>query len=208
MSFLLPPTHRRARVHSPHPFTELLHLPQSILVLLNVGKSRMSACFKLDFEISYDLGRLEAQLPAGRVATMTLEVFRRWVEVQAPGPSAQLVFISANTDQQLDANATTAFFNDDVSVRVCSMDDSNIVLSVCLNTKLEAPRLKAHAPLHIHFKHPAATMHPIAPFIVDALTRRAVHTAIVSLSLPDVLVLTYDLRFPPFPPLPRTRNHT
>ncbi|KAJ7016939.1 hypothetical protein C8F04DRAFT_1018378 [Mycena alexandri] len=195
----------KARIH----FMELLQLAQRlnrILVLPNVGKSRMGACFKLDFEMYYDLERLEADLltgPAGGVATMKLELFRRWVDAQAPGPSAQLVFISAKLDAN--ANVTTTFYNDDLSIRVGSLDsnsNSNTDLPGCF-AKFNALRLTAHAPLHIHLKRPAAPAHPIAASIIDALTRSDAHAAASPSSEsapdPDVLVLTYDLRLPIFP---------
>ncbi|KAJ7757523.1 hypothetical protein B0H16DRAFT_1721254 [Mycena metata] len=196
----------KARIH----FMELLQLARSlnrILVLPNVGKSRMGACFKLDFKMYYDLERLEEELgmPAGRVATMKVDLFRRWVDAQAP--SAQLVFISAKSEPPLDVE-TTMFSNDDVSIRVGPMD-SNMDLPGCF-TKFHTLRLTAHAPLHIHLKHSAPT-HPIAPSLIDALTRPDIHAAAASSSTqaldPDVLVLTYDLRFPIFPthapPLPQ-----
>ncbi|KAJ7755529.1 hypothetical protein B0H16DRAFT_1886319 [Mycena metata] len=164
------PIHLRPRTHTiPHPLHGAPPPPPKHPRAAERGQEPHGRVLQARFR---DLGRLEAQLPAGRVTTTKLEVFQRWVEALAPGPSAQL----------LDANATTAY--DDVSVR-------------------------AHAPLHIHLKHPAAPTHPVAPSIVDALTRRDVHAPAAtapSPSLPDVLIFTYDLRFPIFPPLPRSAH--
>ncbi|KAJ7153602.1 hypothetical protein C8R46DRAFT_1042009 [Mycena filopes] len=195
----------KARIH----FMELLQLAQSldrILVLPNVGKSRMGACFKEDFEMYYDLERLTDEFPvaAGRVATMKVDLFRRWLDA-AQGPSAQLAFVSVK--QELDSlNAPTTFSNEDLSIRVGSTN--KMELPGCFS-KFHALRLDAHAPLHIHLKQPAPAR-PIAPAIIDALTRPEIQAAASasassasdSPSDPDVLVLSYDLRLPIFPPSP------
>ncbi|KAJ7472740.1 hypothetical protein FB451DRAFT_1469708 [Mycena latifolia] len=196
----------KARIH----FMEILQLAQKldrILVLPNVGKSRMGACFKSDFDMYYDLERLTDDLgtPDDRAATVKLDLFRRWVEAEAP--TAQLSFVTA---KQQDAQLGTDFFNDDVLIRV-GATDSTMDLPPCF-AKFGALRLDAHAPLHIHLK-PHAQHRPIAASILDALSRPDTHAASSlshtdSDSDPAVLVLTWDLRHPIFPPAPaRPRLH-
>ncbi|KAJ7679201.1 hypothetical protein DFH06DRAFT_940773, partial [Mycena polygramma] len=194
----------KARIH----FMEILQLAQKldrILVLPNVGKSRIGACFKSDFETYYDLERLtdDLALPVGRAATVKLDLFRRWVDTEAP--SAQLGFLSAKQRPQTGEELST-FSNEDVSVRVGSVDDK-MDLPACF-AKFYALRLDTHAPLYIHLKPHAAHAHPIDASIVDALTRRNVQATTAALALsptrdPAVLVLSWDLRTPIFPTTPR-----
>ncbi|KAJ7846142.1 hypothetical protein B0H13DRAFT_2208897, partial [Mycena leptocephala] len=187
----------KARIH----FMEILQLAQRldrILVLPNVGKSRIGACFKWDFEMYYDLERLtdDLALPAGQ-ATVKLDLFRRWVDAEAP--SAQLGFLSTKQESQLEVDPTT-FSSEDVSIRVGSID-SNMDLPGCF-AKFHALRLDAHAPLYIHLK-PHAQGRSVGTSIVDALTRPDIQATATSPSSsstdPAVLVLTWDLRYPIFP---------
>ncbi|KAJ7471413.1 hypothetical protein B0H11DRAFT_1867546 [Mycena galericulata] len=183
----------KARIH----FMEIVQLAQKldrILVLPNVGKSRMGACFKADFEMYYDLKRLTADPQAPAIVTQHL--FRRWMD--AAEPFAQLVFLSATPDP-----IPPIFSNDDVSIRVGAPNSSMDLLPGCF-AKYHALGLDAHAPLHIHLKSHTRPW-PIDASILDALTRPDIHAAAPD---PAVLVLTWDLRYPIFPPTPaRPRLH-
>ncbi|KAJ6561824.1 hypothetical protein B0H19DRAFT_1375140 [Mycena capillaripes] len=192
----------KARIH----FMEILQLAQKldrILVLPNVGKSRIGACFKSDFEMYYDLERLTEDLahglPTGRAATVNQHLFRRWVDAAAP--SAQLSFLSAKQEVPQRGVESTTFSNEDVSMRVGSVD-SDLNLPGCF-AKLNALRLGAYAPLHIHLK-PHAHTRSTGASIVDALTRPDIQAAAATppLTDPAVLVLSWDLRYPIFPTTP------
>ncbi|KAJ6507719.1 hypothetical protein C8R47DRAFT_942760, partial [Mycena vitilis] len=195
----------KARIH----FMEILQLAQKldrILVLPNVGKSRIGACFKSDFETYYDLERLthDLALPTGQAATMKLDLFWRWVDAEAP--SAQLGFLSAKQRPQSGEELST-FSNEDLSVRVGSVEDK-MDLPPCF-TKFHALHLGAHAPLYIHLKRHARAQ-PIDASIVDALTRPNLQASTADSPLspttdPAVLVLSWDLRTAIFPATPARR---
>ncbi|KAJ7145075.1 hypothetical protein C8R43DRAFT_1237566 [Mycena crocata] len=186
----------KARMH----FMEILQLAQKlnrILVLPNVGKSRMGACFKSEFEMYYETEDLAATI--GLVATVKLDLFRRWVDAEAP--SAQLSFFSSKKDPLFGVDPTL-FSNDDVSIRV-GATGSSVDVPGCF-TKFHALRLDTHTPLYIHLK-PHGQPHPIDDAIVDALTRPEILAATARVSPPldpAVLVVTWDLRHPIFPPPP------
>ncbi|KAK7006181.1 hypothetical protein R3P38DRAFT_3601854 [Favolaschia claudopus] len=180
----------KARIH----FVEILQLAQRldrILVLPNVGKSRIGACFKFGFESYYDLEKLTQDLLPAAV-TVKMDVFRRWVN-HAHAPSAQMVFLSAKEESQSDVD----FFNDDMSIRLYDKADS---LPQCVS-RFSSLRTDAHAQLHIHLM-PHTHGHPINASILDALTRPAIQIAAASSPTstdPDVLVVSWDLRHRIFP---------
>ncbi|KAK6996537.1 hypothetical protein R3P38DRAFT_3287728 [Favolaschia claudopus] len=180
----------KARIH----FVEILQLAQRldrILVLPNVGKSRIGACFKFGFESYYDLEKLTQDLLPAAV-TVKMDIFRRWVN-HAHAPSAQMVFLSAKEESQSDVD----FFNDDMSIRLYDKADS---LPQCVS-RFSSLRTDAHAQLHIHLM-PHTHGHPINASILDALTRPAIQIAAASSPTstdPDVLVVSWDLRHRIFP---------
>ncbi|KAJ7614104.1 hypothetical protein FB45DRAFT_842644 [Roridomyces roridus] len=194
----------KARIH----FMDLLQIAQKldrILVLPNVGKSRMGACYKSDFEMYYDLERLTAGLDVPHTFVKQ-HVFRRWAN--AAKPSAQLVFVSADSPPNKDP---PLFQNDDLTARVGAPDNQLDLLPACY-AKFHALRLDRHAPLHIDTKEALQTF-PIHESILTALTRPELQAAAFIRSTesetpsdPTVLVVTWDLRsriFPPNPALPR-----
>ncbi|KAJ6620081.1 hypothetical protein B0H10DRAFT_2216362 [Mycena sp. CBHHK59/15] len=189
----------KARIH----FLEILHLARQlhrILVLPNVGKSRIGTCFKLDFETYYDLEKLADDLATNGDGTRTVrqDLFRRWADAEAPG--AQIAFITAKPDHQVDDGDSSVFFNADASIRVPSKRaaDSDMDLPGCFTTKLQSLRLDAHSPLHIHLK-PLPQPRLIGTSILDALTRPKILAASSRSELEaPVLVLTWDLRHPIF----------
>ncbi|KAJ7683707.1 hypothetical protein B0H17DRAFT_1333213 [Mycena rosella] len=194
----------KARIH----FMEILQLAQKldrILVLPNVGKSRIGACFKSDFDMYYDLERLTGDLDtpsANHTRTVKLDLFRRWIDAETP--TAQMVFLATKEDARPGADLLT-FSNNDVSVRLVA-NDSTMDLPACF-AKVDALRLDAHAPLHIHLK-PNAHRRPIDASILDALSRSEIQAASSLYADPAVLVLTWDLRHPIFAPIPaRPRLH-
>ncbi|KAJ7222926.1 hypothetical protein C8J57DRAFT_1391832 [Mycena rebaudengoi] len=195
-------------------FMEILKLARElnrILVLPNVGKSRIGTCFKSDFDMYYDLEKLASDLVVendfGARSFVTQDLFRQWVDQEAP--VAQMSYISAKSDPQVGflAEESTVFSNADVSIRVGaqSSEASTLDLPNCFITKFRALRLDAHAPLYIHLKPQPLLPKPISTSILDALTRSAILDASHSHSLsspsadPSVLVLTWDLRHPIFP---------
>ncbi|KAF7337010.1 hypothetical protein MVEN_02137600 [Mycena venus] len=188
----------KARIH----FMEMLQLANRldrILVLPNVGKSRIGACFKSDFEMYYDVERLADDLAlTGGAAIMKLDLFRRWVNAEAP--SAQLGFLSAKqaSEPQLDVETTT-FSNEDASILVGS-HDSNINLPGCV-ARFHGLRLDTHAPLHIYLKPRARPSDRLLHRRrADATRHQAAATSPSSASPdPAVLVLSWDLRAPIFP---------
>ncbi|KAJ6545006.1 hypothetical protein DFH09DRAFT_870247, partial [Mycena vulgaris] len=199
----------KARIH----FMEILQLAQKldrILVLPNVGKSRMGTCFKSDFDMYYDLERLTDELAGsgGRPATVKLDLFRRWVDAETP--TAQLSFLGTKQDAQWGVQVDwPTFSNEDVSIRVGTAD-SSMDLPACF-AKFHALRLDAHAPLHIQLTS-HAHHRPTDASILDALSRPEIQAAASPLrpvdADPTVLVLTWDLRHPIFSPAPtRPRLH-
>ncbi|KAJ7111947.1 hypothetical protein C8R44DRAFT_882978 [Mycena epipterygia] len=192
----------KARSH----FMEIVQLAQKldrILVLPNVGKSRMGSCFKSDFKMYYDLERLTDDLPmsSGRAATVKLDLFRRWAIAEAP--TSQFLFLAPKEDPQSKADLET-FSNEDVSIRVGDTSYSGLDLPGCFATKFHGLRLDTHAPLYVHLK-PESHRRPIDASILDALARHEIQAAAAVAPSPSpptdpaVLVLTWDLRHPIFP---------
>ncbi|KAJ6512643.1 hypothetical protein C8R45DRAFT_1152514, partial [Mycena sanguinolenta] len=201
----------KARIH----LMEIAQLAKSlnrILVLPNVGKSRIGACYKSSPETYYDVQGLtdDLELLGTGLVTVKLDVFRRWIKATAP--SAQLAFLSAKEEPQLGvAEVTTgSFYHEDESIRVGSLESSKD--RACL-ARFSGLRLDAHAPLHIHLKSQTQDR-SIAVSIADALARPYVQSTALPPFLseseyqstsaldPTVLILDWDLRHPIFPPSP------
>ncbi|KAJ7227470.1 hypothetical protein GGX14DRAFT_630091 [Mycena pura] len=203
--FLLPLRISEPESKAHMHFMEILQLAQKLdrtLVLPNVGKSRMGACYKWEFETYYDLDKLESDLAvrSGRPITMKRDLFRRWIDAEAT--SAQQVFLSEKQNAQQNTDLPE-FFNEDLSIRV-GANDSSIDLPACF-AKFHALNLNAHAPLYIHpLPHAHAQASFMAPSIIDALTRSDIRAAAAAVQStePTVLVVTWDLRRPIFPSAP------
>ncbi|KAJ7081838.1 hypothetical protein B0H15DRAFT_1024696 [Mycena belliarum] len=191
----------KARMH----LMEILQLAQKldrILVLPNVGKSRIGACFKADFDTYYDLERLSNDLgmSSDRPAMVKMDLFRRWVALEAP--TAQLSFLT-NKQQVAPDETDLMFTNDDVSIRVGDPGNVNQDLPPCF-ARFDALRLNGSPPLYIHLKPHARW--PADASIIEALSFRENQTT--TTSFPTVLAITWDLRHPIFPPtFPQARLH-
>ena len=115
----------RSRIH----VVQILQLAMALnrtLILPNVGKSRLGACARWDFEVYYDVGSLvgksqqqydpgfsQETLPARTLPfrkAMLMDDFKTWLELRPEGPSSQLVFVDEkNSGEKIQALDQTRF---------------------------------------------------------------------------------------------------
>ncbi|TEB33543.1 hypothetical protein FA13DRAFT_160335 [Coprinellus micaceus] len=96
----------KARIH----FTQVAQLARRldrVLVLPNVGKSRMGACYKYPFETYYDASPFFYEAPStpdaefGGAGYVKLEDFRAWSEAQRKPVRSRLLSVAASTPQDV-----------------------------------------------------------------------------------------------------------
>ncbi|KAK7682558.1 hypothetical protein QCA50_014358 [Cerrena zonata] len=202
----------RSRMH----LVQVLQLARSLnrtLVLPNVGRSRIGACGRWEFEVYYDVGSFvgpKTEADEGLVRkVMLMDDFRTWLEMRPTEPSGQLLFVDEKTDVDEDAskdkispNSTEAL---SVYVDKTSLDveDSRLRKVRCLPTKYRQLELETFAPMTVHIP-PVDSFG--GQFLADALAqdeiiRHSVLQGSLLDPIPEVLVLHWDTRHFPFPNL-------
>lgn len=123
----------KARIH----FLQLLQLARALnrtLVLPNVGKSRIGACYRWNFETYYDIVSLKNE----GYDLVTLEVFKGWTE--GSHARSQLVSIAPKAPTHLRYHNATAYRNQHAEARAFASQD--IDLPGCFHTKFRNLRLQ------------------------------------------------------------------
>jgi hypothetical protein len=162
----------KARLH----FLQILELAGSlnrIVVLPNVGKSRMGVCYRWNFDKYYDAEALRTRLDDGRIRVIDMETFRLWVATRPIKPNAQTISINFKPLASL-SSSETLFFENGITVKVEQDQDPSDPRHIrCLNLKFPRLGLQAYLPLSIH---PSKSLKskPFGTRIVDALSREDV----------------------------------
>lgn len=162
----------KARLH----FLQILELAGSlnrIVVLPNVGKSRIGICYRWNFDKYYDAEALRTRLDDGRMRVIDMETFRLWIATRPIKPNAQTVSINFKPLAGL-SSSETLFFENDITVKVeQDQDPSDPRHARCLNLKFPRLGLQAYSPLSIH---PSKSLKSklFGTRIVDALSREDV----------------------------------
>ncbi|KAJ7067259.1 hypothetical protein C8F01DRAFT_1018884 [Mycena amicta] len=183
-----------ARLH----LAQILHLSQELdrtLVLPNVGKSHVGACFKWPFDFYYDLDvDYNKTLPSGRPSIVRMDMFRHWLEAQPAGvPTGRSVVLSFKTDASNSVSAVEG-----LQIRVGTNPEHD--LPTCFAAKFDSINVYDYAPIHLH-----PTAEHLGPAILEALSSPNLVDEDDEEGDPMVLLLTYDLRHTLFPALPRLR---
>lgn len=211
----------KARLH----FLQILELAERldrIVVLPNVGKSRMGTCFKWNFEKYYDIKQLSG---GGRMRVIDMETFRRWTATRPVKASSQIV--SIDPKPLASASSDPSFFSvHGLIVKIHhDQDPSDLKHARCLKKKFPRLDLRAYSPISVH-PSKWAKQSAFEPAVVDALGRehtqsdsfrtaddmildpvdpqqqdydKDVDVVATSSTDPDVLILNYDLRHTIFP---------
>ncbi|CAA7269483.1 unnamed protein product [Cyclocybe aegerita] len=107
----------KARIH----FMQIAQLAKALnrtLVLPNVGKSKIGACFKWPFSSYYDMDSLVDSGDGGREGIMELDDFKAWLEehVREKHISSQLVSVAPTLPARTRFRREPVFINADVVV--------------------------------------------------------------------------------------------
>ncbi|KAF7327351.1 hypothetical protein MKEN_00312700 [Mycena kentingensis (nom. inval.)] len=186
----------KARLH----FAQIIHLAHQLdrtLVLPNVGKSRLGACFKWPVNAYYNLAEYNSTLPSGRPALIKADTFRHWLRSQ-PARETTGRSVVVSLPAVVEEDPVPAEMALEIRVGTDPTDD----LPSCFDHKFDSIDISDYPPLYI-----TAT----APF-----PGLAIHDALKPPILDDeeqdpmVLMLTYDLRNvifeQPLPPLRYASN--
>jgi hypothetical protein len=210
----------KARLH----FLQILELAgqlNRIVVLPNVGKSRMGSCFKWNFEKYYDTAELSS---GGHMRVIDMETFRRWTATRPIKPSSQIISIESKPLTG-PSSGPSLFSENGITVKIEHDQDPSDPKHVrCLKSKFPRLGLRAFSPLSIH-PSKWVKQRSFGPAVVDALEREHIRSASfrvmedkgldtvdsqqqdndqdvdvgASSTDSDVLILNYDLRHPIFP---------
>ncbi|CAL1717364.1 unnamed protein product [Somion occarium] len=203
----------RSRMH----LVQVLQLARALnrtLVLPNVGRSRIGACGRWDFEVYYDVGSFvgpKREEDLGRVRkVMLMDDFRTWLEMRPTGPKGQLLFVDEKTDVEEDASREKVRVNGSEALSVYAdkdildLEDPRLRKVRCLSTKYRQLQLDASSPMTVHLP-PVDSFG--GQFLADAFTqdetflaaRRQFSAAVEA--TPEVLILHWDTRHFPYPHL-------
>lgn len=206
----------KARIH----LSQMMQLARElgrILVLPNVGKSRMGLCFKMEFEAYYDLPGLKADLLGDRGRVITMEFFNKWLLQKRPDvPTAQLLWISPKPDEHLVSHGVSSFSNAGLVLHVDNLRRvQDLDLPGCFSTKLRDIQLSSFQPLFVSLKPQVrreSKTRLIGHDLLDILSREDISMAAQPLSSrgnsaqprspvdPDIILVDWDLRHPAFAP--------
>lgn len=200
------------------------------LVLPNVGKSRIGACGRWEFDVYYDVGSFvrkgsvteEDRTRVRKV--MLMDDFKTWLEMRPVRPSGQVVFVDEAMagDEESSGNLASAnLFSEDGLLNVhvdsdaLSMDDPRLKKVRCLGTKLRQLDLRHFSTVTAHIPFPERVRPlPDGDLLLRSLARPDIaRTALLSSSSqeldleaepmlrePEVLILYWDIRHFPFGP--------
>jgi hypothetical protein len=165
----------KARLH----FIQILELATSlnrIVVLPNVGKSRMGTCFKWSFDKYYDTKALQVRPDNGTMRIIDMETFRRWSATRRVKPNAQIVSIDSKPLSGLSSFGSVLFSNGITVKAENDQDPSDPKHTRCLKSKFPRLDLDSFASLSIH-PSKALKNKPFGIRIVDALLTEDIRKA-------------------------------
>ncbi|KAL0576849.1 hypothetical protein V5O48_005146 [Marasmius crinis-equi] len=170
----------KARLHLAQVFLLARKLDRTV-VLPRVGKSRLGACLRWEFEVYYDLERLVAEYQD----VVTMDVFERWFRAEGGAlPSVQAIYLQSKPDLAPDAVSYQGF--------TLSLNTSRTSLPKCL--LILGATISSPPPIVIH---PKQTKHEV---IGDDIIARLYQDSTYGLKLEaDILAVDWNLRFPLFP---------
>ncbi|KAH7926078.1 hypothetical protein BV22DRAFT_1128462 [Leucogyrophana mollusca] len=205
----------KARIH----ITQIAKLARGLnrtLVLPNVGKSRIGACFRWPFEAYYDVESfIESTSDETELHVMDMAGFRQWVTRRSVAPQSQTVSLKTRIGKTREPEpvagkrlAPEAEFTVNI--------DMDPQPAFCMPTKFPHLRPSGHAPLSVSVEPGRLKNSMTGQHIIDVLSlleEKGTWTSdgedfqyvggdgyggSVPLSS-DVLVLNWDLRYPIFP---------
>lgn len=201
----------KARIH----IMQLLQLARALnrtLVLPNVGKSRIGACYRWNFETYYDAASLKGK----GYDLVTLEAFRGWAE--RGHAHSQLFSIVPKAPTHLRYHNASTYRNQHIEAQIYVSQD--MVLPGCLHTKFRNLRLQkwpVYISLLSKMNGNISESSSIGDSIIDALRHYEVapdastepyknfelHTSdsLVPRET-SVVSIDWDLRYPIFPTVP------
>ncbi|KII85240.1 hypothetical protein PLICRDRAFT_336854 [Plicaturopsis crispa FD-325 SS-3] len=206
----------KARLH----LAELAQLAQALgrtLVLPNVGKSRIGACYRWDFGAYYDVDTLaqDVQQLSENQNIMRLDEFKSWTATRLDKATAQVVVIDTKgpASDTLSRNATS------VSSGVVNMvvdheqDAVESKLARCAPGKFPRLDFSAYAPVFVYPPGGDSRVENFGMSLVDSMTTldnedtalrgrsdplSSLDASPLSNTVADVLLVDWDLRHPVF----------
>ena len=187
----------KARMH----FFQVAQLAKQLnrtLVLPNVGKSKLGACFRRSFDTYYDVESLAATLETD--AIISLGEFQRWLDGRRQRVNSQVFLVGSPgiaTGDSLYSNLNNSVH----AYEVNSDDDWKADLPTCFRSKYQ--RLDGGNPVFLSVPKPSGRDRPsVGDSIVEAVLATSPPRWNNSSYLEaDVLVVNWELRHPVFPTL-------
>nr|GAT53418.1 predicted protein [Mycena chlorophos] len=133
-----------ARLH----LAQIIHLAHELdrtLVLPNVGKNHIGACFKWPFDAYYDPTQyINQTLRSGAPTVVSMEVFRHWLDNSgATNPTGRSVVLSSKLPEN---RLTITAFS---TLQIRPGGDPEADFPSCFATKFDALNVFEHTPIHI-----------------------------------------------------------
>ncbi|TCD62483.1 hypothetical protein EIP91_006804 [Steccherinum ochraceum] len=219
----------RGRMH----LSQVLDLARALnrtLVLPNVGKSRIGACGRWEFDVYYDVGSfvrkgsIEEKDRTRVRKVMLMDDFKTWLEMRPVRPSGQVVFVDEAMVSDEDTSGDLApaklfsgdgLLNVHVDSDALSLEDPRMKKVRCLGSKFRQLDLKQFSAVTAHIPFPERVKPlPDGDLLLRSLARPEItRTAVLHSSSPDldaeadsmlrqpeVLILYWDIRHFPFGP--------
>ncbi|KAI0790035.1 hypothetical protein C8Q75DRAFT_763711 [Abortiporus biennis] len=185
------------------------------LVLPNVGKSRIGACGRWEFEVYYDIGSFVGKGSSQPIKkVMLMDDFKTWLEMRPTNPTAQLLFVDetmVDEDAFLDDATATVIPGEGLDVyidkEILDLQDPRLRRTRCLSSKYRQLNFDVFTPVSLHLATDIQKAFVPGDAIVDTFSQNIVEEAAFQghdsdpLS-PDVLVLYWDIRHFPFAHVP------
>ncbi|KAI0081017.1 hypothetical protein K474DRAFT_1657201 [Panus rudis PR-1116 ss-1] len=195
----------RSRMH----LLQVLELATALnrtLVLPNVGRSRIGACGRWEFEVYYDIASFvgpRKDEDRGRVRkVMLMDDFKTWLEMRPTGPAGQVLFV----DEMLMPGGTvksmpilsgeTATLDISYDDQPIELEDNRLRKTRCIGTRFRQVRLAETTPMTIHLPLPEEQRFTTPGEIIAETLRQQEATALGP--TPEVLVLHWDMRHFPY----------
>ena len=161
------------------------------LVLPNVGRSRVGACARWEFDVYYDVASfVRSGIEGEREGTeekqgkrvrpvMLMDDFKTWLEMRPVGPAAQVVFMdeAVTREEDRDLDYAKLFSGDgllDVHVDLTALtsEDPRLKKTKCLDNKYKQLDTRQHMPVTVHVPFPEHQKPlPDGDLLVKSLTR-------------------------------------
>ncbi|KAF7289576.1 hypothetical protein HMN09_01319600 [Mycena chlorophos] len=179
-----------ARLH----LAQIMHLAHELdrtLVLPNVGKNHIGACFKWPFDAYYDPAQYNNQtLRSGAPTVVSMEVFRHWLDTNGAttNPTGRSVVLSSKLPE---SRFTPTAFS---TLPISPGGDPEADFPSCFATKFDSLNVFEHTPIHVF-----PTEEYPGPEIQELLSATNPFDEEEDEGDPTVILLTYDYRHELFP---------